>query len=490
MIDLSHEDHVQDAVHPDRPHRISLVVCSLLILVCFILLGVLSHRFDFTSSAVQQSILFGVVLLMIAGAAYFASVYSASRVRCTRRVFLGILVAGLVFRVVMLLTKPILEDDYYRYLWEGGAVAHGFSPYNYSPQEVDFPSAASDVPEALRELGIESGSILQRVNHPELSTVYPPISQAIFALAHVLRPWSLTAWRLVLLSVELLTLGLLVLALKRLGKPAHLGLIYWWNPLVIKETINSAHMDVLALPLVLAALLLAMRAKPVRSAALLAVGAGVKIWPIMLFPVLLRSTSCKREGLLPAALVFVLLIAILFVPIVLGILGAESSGFAAYGGRWEMNDGLFMGFLKSAEFGYAALGFEKDPKAVNRAARVVALMVLLLWIGGVARVPIRNHWDLCNRIVLVLGVAFLLSPTQYPWYYIWMVPFLALSPRPSMMLLTFTLPIYYVLFFFERRQNIEIFHHGIVWLEFAPVYALIIWETVQAIRTKRMSEKV
>lgn len=485
---MSHEDDVQQAVRPDRPHRIILIACGFLLLVSFVLLAGLSQRFDFPADTVEGPILYVVAILMGAGAAYLIAVRSVLRVRGSRRLFAGVLVSGLAFRIVMLFSEPILEDDYYRYLWEGGATAHGFNSYVYSPHEANFPDGASEVPEALRELGAESGVVLERVNHPELSTVYPPVAQAAFALAHVLRPWSLSAWRMLLLAVELITLGLLVLALKRLGKPAHYGLIYWWNPLVIKETINSAHMDVLALPLVLAALLLVMASKPARSAALLALGAGVKVWPIVLFPVLFRSFCCKRPGLLPATLIFAVMTAILFVPVVSGALGAEESGFKAYGDRWEMNDGLFMGFLKVAEAWYGAFGIETTKYAVNRAARIIALLVLMVWIGTVARAPIRDHRDLCNRIVLVLGTAFLISPTQFPWYYIWMVPFLALSPRPSMLLLTFTLPIYYAMFYLERRQNINLFHNGIVWIEFVPVYALVVWETVRAVRRRRTAE--
>jgi len=485
---VSHEDDVPKAARPDRQDRVALTVYGFVILACFVVLAVLSHRHDFSAASVQRPILYVVAILMCAGAAYLASVFSVLRISGTRRLFVGILAAGLIYRAVMLFSEPVLEDDYFRYLWEGGVTAHGFSPYLYSPHEVNFSTVYLDVPEALCELGTESGGVLQRVNHPELSTVYPPVTQAVFALAHVLRPWSLTAWRMVLLAVELLTLGLLVLALKRLGKPAHLSLIYWWNPLVIKETINSAHMDVLALPLVLAALLLVMASKPARSAALLALGVGVKVWPIILFPILCRSFCCKRAGFLSATLVLVLLIAILFAPFVSGMLGAEESGFAVYSDRWEMNDGLFMGFLKGAEWGSAAFGLGDMPRSINRAARVLALLALLVWIALVARAPIRDHRDVCNRIVLVLGAAFLISPTQYPWYYVWMVPFLALSPRPSMLLLTFTLPMYYALFYLERRQNIDLFHHGIVWLEYVPVYALVVWELVREFRNRQTPE--
>jgi hypothetical protein len=38
-------------------------------------------------------------------------------------------------------------------------------------------------------------------------------------------------------------------------------LVYWWNPLLVKETFNSGHLDVIAFPFVLEALLLNLRKK-------------------------------------------------------------------------------------------------------------------------------------------------------------------------------------------------------------------------------------
>ena len=53
------------------------------------------------------------------------------------------------------------------------------------------------LPAGLDELLHEAGVILERINYPGLTTVYPPVAQAAFALAYWLKPWSLDAWRLV-----------------------------------------------------------------------------------------------------------------------------------------------------------------------------------------------------------------------------------------------------------------------------------------------------
>ncbi|MCP5063626.1 MAG: hypothetical protein GY936_14360 [Ignavibacteriae bacterium] len=36
---------------------------------------------------------------------------------------------GLVARILLVPTVPILEDDFNRYLWDGAVTANGFNPY-------------------------------------------------------------------------------------------------------------------------------------------------------------------------------------------------------------------------------------------------------------------------------------------------------------------------------------------------------------------------
>ncbi len=49
------------------------------------------------------------------------------------------------------------------------------------------------------------------MNHSYLRSIYPPVAQAAFALAHWIGPWEVSAWRLVLLLFDTMTLGLLIL---------------------------------------------------------------------------------------------------------------------------------------------------------------------------------------------------------------------------------------------------------------------------------------
>ena len=201
---------------------------------------------------------------------------------------------GIVLRAVLFVTEPALEDDYNRYLWDGGVTAHGINPFAQAPAAAIEQGEAT----AIGRLAISAGVVMERINHPDLKTIYPPVTQAAFALAHRLAPWSLTAWRVLCLGGEIATLALLLALLGETRRSPLWAALYWWNPLIIKEMINSAHMEAILMPLVLAALLLAVRRRPTGSILLLGLAAGAKLWPVLLAPLLLRPLLAHPARLL------------------------------------------------------------------------------------------------------------------------------------------------------------------------------------------------
>ena len=64
----------------------------------------------------------------------------------------------------------------------------------------------------------------------------------------------MAAWRAVLFCVDLATLLLLIRLLRTADVPVAYVAWYWWNPILLREVFGAGHMDVLAVPLVLATL--------------------------------------------------------------------------------------------------------------------------------------------------------------------------------------------------------------------------------------------
>ena len=85
--------------------------------------------------------------------------------------------------------------------------------------------------------------------------------------------------------------------------------------------------------------------------------------------------------------------------------------------------------------------------------------------------------DLFKRSLFIVAALFLISPTQFPWYYTWLLPLLAVVPKFSLILLTTQLSLYYLRFYLEPRGLLDIFNNYVVWIEFVPVWALLIAET-------------
>jgi hypothetical protein len=429
-----------------------------------------SPHFAYDRDLAEKPALLLVSIEVLAGALYLAAIHVIRNKPRGKASLPFIISVGLIVRVILLNSTPALEDDYYRYLWDGAVAANGINPYAYAPGQTLEDTPSSKVPPVLKELAIESQIVVQRVNHPNLRTIYPPVAQIAFAAAYWLRPWSIVAWRLILLLFDSATLVILIMILRTLGLPLSWTSVYYLNPVLLKEIFNSCHMDVIVLPFVLGAVFLAARRKYEWAAMCLAAAMGAKVWPVVLLPIVLRPILGDLRRLLLSLFLFAVIGCAMFLPVYTSGLDAES-GFIAYGHQWEMNDALFMLFVWISKFTLKVMGFSAlDGELV---ARFVVALILAAWIAWLARKKIGESSELFERCVLGIAAIFLLSPVQFPWYYTWIVPFLAVRPRVSLLLLAALLPLYYLRFYFMARGEARLFDYGVVWLEYVPVWFLL-----------------
>lgn len=437
----------------------------------FALLLLISTHFGPDRSDIEKPIVLLVLIMMAVGSLYLWFTNRIKDNSLDKRTLVEVILIGLLFRGLMFVSVPMLEDDYYRYLWDGGVTAHGMNPYEYAPQDLRYAGQNRSVPDTLLRLAKEGDQILARINYPWLKTIYPPAIQVVFAIAHLMRPWSLVAWRLVLFTADLLTVFLLLKIIRILGLPSARVVFYWWNPLLIKEIYNSGHMDVVILPFLLWAFLLFVRRKYLSTSAAVGLAVGTKLWPALLVPVFLRPIAKDVRRLLPCVIVLGVLSAAMLFPIYQGGLD-HSSGFRAYKTSWEMNDALFMLLLWGAKF--LVKTFDFDFWNSQMLARVSISIILLGWTLGIIRKNDSEPTETARRCLMVIAALFLLSPTQFPWYYLWMLPFLGCYPQSGLLLLTVLLPLYYLRFYLDARGLVKIHDYGIVWLEFVPVWWLIV----------------
>jgi len=382
----------------------------------------------------------------------------------------AILAAGLTMRLIVFASEPALEDDYQRYLWDGAVTANGLNPYEKSP---DAAKAAHPQLMPLGRLARESDLVLGRINHSDLRTIYPPVAQGAFAVAHLISPWNLTAWRGLILALDMIAIALLLVLLRDLERSPLWVALYWWNPIVLKELYNSAHMDALLVPLILGALALAIRKRPLLATACLTLAAGVKIWPLILLPLVWRELLHKPKKLITAFVLTTLACALFAWPVLTAGFDT-SSGFVAYASTWKTNSALFPALENVARLILDASGLDViQPGLLARAIIVSALGGIVLW---QCRTAEQGAQDLAWKFLIITAAMFLLSPAQFPWYFLWVLPLLALFPIPGLLVLSATLPLYYTSFYFLSHQSDTRFIEQMVWLIWLPAWALLLWQ--------------
>ncbi len=422
-----------------------------------------------------------VGLGMLAGAIYLLAVGGLRR-RADRtnpsdrrgpQGLVWITLIGLLMRLVLLHCAPERGSDTFRYMWDGALSARGINPYLYTPDDGKRALADVHAEPRLKAVAQAAGPHLDWINNPDVQTIYPPLAQVTFLIANRIEPWSGLAWRVVLLAFDLATCGLLVLLLDRLRLPPACLAIYWWNPLLVSEFYCAGHLDAIVLPFVVGALLLVIQKRTTLSMLCLAGAVTAKFWPVILLPLLLRPMLLHPRRFATALGVFMATAMLLLLPMLMA--GRSGiAGIVTYTRWWESNDGLFQ---LNVLFWRHVLPLVAQPPwwAAQAAARFSTAAVLLVWVLILARKPLNNPLELCEVCLFAIAALFLLSPTQFPWYYTWMVPLLALRPRWSLLAYTALLPLYY-LFYLHLR------HGPWVWVEHIPVWLLLVWESLPRIR--------
>lgn len=369
--------------------------------------------------------------------------------------------AGLAMRLVWFGSPAPIEDDFYRYLWDGALLANGLNPYDLSPRDVLTGLAAGGLDPLLAALAADGQDVLNKINFPSLRTIYPGTAQAVFALAYWIKPWSLDALRFVFLLADSATLILSIMILRRLGaNPLWAGL-YWCNPFVSTVLIGAAHADILIGPFVLGALLLVIAGRAGLGGASLALATGVKLWPVLLVPLFARAMFREPGKLMRALTAFAVITALLTGPLVWASFDSDA-GLRAYASAWANNNAVFT-WLKEI----VSLAVEQaNANALLRmafAALAVAIALLM------ARRPVTGLQDLSVRALIISAAVFYCSPAQFPWYAGWFLPLAAILQSWPLLIVSVLLPAYYLFFPSWGTSMFPLFIFGAAFLHWLPL---------------------
>ena len=347
-----------------------------------------------------------IIPLAVAGIAYLLTIRDFfSDSRFPRRVIIIGLVLAALWQVPFLLTSPGSDDDIHRYVWDGRVQRLGYTPYIVVPS--DPALSGLHTPET------------RTLNNPDLPSPYPAGAQLFFRAVTAIHE-SVFALKVAFVVCELAIVLVLLDSLHSSGQGAHWVLAYAWNPLLATEVAGSGHVDIVGVLLLLISF--AALGRRWRTVAALAFGlaVAVKFLPIVLLPLYWRRVR-MRDAALAAAVV-----GLLYVPffnhgrIPIGSLGTYVQSF-------RFNDPVF-----------ATLERVVAPQLVVGVAVLVGFLTAI-WLRRKSAA-----WSL-DAFAWPMAASLLCAPVVYPWYLLWLLPFLrSASTVPIITWTVSIIPAYYV----------------------------------------------
>src|SRR6516165_5299937 len=258
-------------------------------------------------------------LIALAWIAFLTAAWLLRKVPARTAVAL-ILLGGIGIQIAAVSAPPRGSDDLYRYIWDGRVQAADIDPYAYVPAAAQLaglrdeflwhrgadhclsPAYVSKHPAA----DLVAGCTM--INRPAVPTIYPPVAEAYFLGVHYLpaADKSTTTIQATTALVAVLTTVLLLFGLGRLGRDVRMAALWSWCPTVALEAGNSAHVDVVAVGITAAALLVLATARgrtrpTVLGGVLLGLAIATKVTPVLTLPAVLARGDDPprppREGI-------------------------------------------------------------------------------------------------------------------------------------------------------------------------------------------------
>jgi hypothetical protein len=374
-----------------------------------------------------------------------------------------VLLLGVLFRVVLLPGAPDLSSDFYRYLWDGRVFHAGVNPYAYPPVALPLEPLRYD-------------DLHAHLNRPYALGYYPPVAQWVFAAVAALRP-DAVGLKLAFIAFEAAGAAVLLLLLRRSGRPLSQALVYLWNPLIVIELTRGGHSDALMLPFLLLAVYFRMAGRMAPAGAAIGLAALTRLYPIVLLAALARRARPGERGILGLEP---------WLPVACG-----ATLIAGYLPFWRLPGGL-LGHLPA----YVGSDWEEFNAGIR-----IPLRHLLAWLMGVpdpwfyavlagkilivafVLLAVRVLWradrdaDAPRRAVTVLGAWLLLAtPSVEPWYAWGLVALAAVTLSPGWIWFSGASALSYLKFVVPA----SLVPVWVLALEYVPLLGLLAWEAGRA----------
>ena len=327
--------------------------------------------------------------------------------------------------VPLLLAPPLFSRDGWSYAAQGMIAHRGMSPYEHGPWSLVGPRS---VP----------GPIVEGVDPRWMGTPAPygpvPLIGGDLAAGLTSNPWLLVVAHRLMALVGLLLLAWAVPRLARWcgANPALASCLVLASPLMVANGVAGLHNDLLMAGLMAAALVVAREHGWAAGAVLGGLAAGVKLpgglvcVAVVLLTAPVAATAAVRVR--HAVRVGAVSVAALVVPGVVWGLGVGWVGALAVPGT--VNTPLSLPTLLGGWLDLVAqqVGLGTPDETFLDLVRLVA-QVGIVACGGWAllRLPTGDPRQAVRALSLVMGATVALSPVVHLWYFLWVVPFVAVQ---------------------------------------------------------------
>ncbi len=344
--------------------------------------------------------------LAVAGVAYLLAIRELfSTPEFPKRVIVFGLALAAVWHLLFLRMPPGSDDDIHRYVWDGRVQRLGYNPYIVVPSD---PAVATLHTSETRTL-----------NNPEVPSPYPAGAQLFFRAVTSIHE-SIFVLKVAFVVCELAIVFVLLDVLRCTRQGEHWVLAYAWHPLLAIEVAGSGHVDIVgALLLLVSAAALLRRWRAVAAMAF-GLAVAVKLLPIVLLPLYWKRVRI-RDGALVA-----IVLGLLYVPfldhgrIPIGSLGT-------YVHRFRFNDPVF-----------ATLERVTPPQVVAGLAVLVGFLTAI-WMRR------KSAEGSLGAFAWPMAASLLCAPVVYPWYLLWLLPFMRSTSTVPIIIWTLSIiPTYYV----------------------------------------------
>lgn len=332
-----------------------------------------------------------IVLLFAAYLLMYKKLYSFSTAE--------IILAGIFFRLLFLLSVPSLSDDYFRFIWDGQLISHGLNPYLETPVQ------------AIQHVGNNSffSELLENMNSPNYYSVYPPLHQFLFFIAATCGAenilYNLITIRLLTLLAEIGSAFMLI----KLKISKTLFYLFFLNPLLIIELCGNLHFEGIMIFFLLASFYFLKKENYFFSAFFLGLAISIKLIPFIFLPFIAVHLKLKKG----IAYIFtcVSIVVLLFLPYLSKqLLLHIGSSLKLYFLTFEFNAGIY---YIIRELGYLAYGYN----IISIAGKVLPLITIcIMLILLFKQYKVRTEQRLFSSFLFALFTYYLMSSVVHPWY--------------------------------------------------------------------------